>query len=169
MHRIILEQHIQHSLKECAPDGPISKEQCWTRVIYWNPWKSHQRKANPRLCMASDVWCGKTTAGCSSQAWSDKSSDNCQDKYSNSILITAQLSDQITQPWTQPFRLKIDWYIRPIFGFCWYIGIDLSRCWQNVIFLTHADNLHRKAQWTKSRQLSCSNASRCVFINKKTR
>jgi len=48
--------------------------------------------------------------------------------------------------------------------------IGLNRSWQNaVIFLTHADNLHKKAQRTKSRQLSCSNASRCVFINKQTR
>jgi len=48
--------------------------------------------------------------------------------------------------------------------------IGLSRCWQNaVIFLTHPDNLHEKAQWTKSRQFSCSNASRCIFINKQTR
>jgi len=48
--------------------------------------------------------------------------------------------------------------------------ISLSRCWQNVvIFLIHADNLHKKAQWTMSRQLSCSNASRCVFINMQTR
>jgi len=48
--------------------------------------------------------------------------------------------------------------------------IGRSRCWENaVIFLTHADNLCKKAQQTKSRQLSCSNASRCVFINKQTR
>ena len=38
-----------------------------------------------------------------------------------------------------------------------------------VIFLTHGDNLHKKAQRTTSRQLSCSNASRCVLINKRTR
>jgi len=44
------------------------------------------------------------------------------------------------------------------------------RHWQNaVVCLTHADNLHKKAQRTKSRQLSCSNASRYVFINKQTR
>ena len=48
--------------------------------------------------------------------------------------------------------------------------IGCSRCWQNaVIFLMHPDNLCKKAQRTKSRQLSCSNASRCVFINKQTR
>jgi len=48
--------------------------------------------------------------------------------------------------------------------------VGLSRCWRNVvIFLTHADNLRKKAQRTKSRQLSYSNASRCVFINKQTR
>jgi len=29
-----------------------------------------------------------------------------------------------------------------------------STCWQNaVIFLTHPENLRKKAQWTKSRQL----------------
>jgi len=43
--------------------------------------------------------------------------------------------------------------------------IGLSRSRQNaVIFLKHADNLHNKAQWSKSRQLSCSNASRYVFL-----
>ena len=48
--------------------------------------------------------------------------------------------------------------------------IDFSRCWQNaVIFLSHPDTLSKKVQWTKSRQLSCSNASRCGFINKQTR
>jgi len=36
--------------------------------------------------------------------------------------------------------------------------------------IPHAsDNLHKKAQWTNSRQLSCTNISRCVFINKQTR
>jgi len=48
--------------------------------------------------------------------------------------------------------------------------IGLSRCWQNaVIFLTHADNLRKKAQRSKSRQLSYNNASRCGFINKQKR
>jgi len=38
-------------------------------------------------------------------------------------------------------------------------------CYKNtVIFLMHADNVRKQAQWTKSRQLSCSNVSRCVFI-----
>jgi len=37
--------------------------------------------------------------------------------------------------------------------------ISLSRCWQSVaIFLVHLNNLGKKAQRTKSRQLSCSNA-----------
>jgi len=36
--------------------------------------------------------------------------------------------------------------------------IGLSRCWQKaVIFLTYADNLCKKAQRTKSRQLYCNN------------
>jgi len=48
--------------------------------------------------------------------------------------------------------------------------MGLSRCWQNaVIFLTHPDNMRKKAQRSKSRQLSYSNASRCGFINKQTR
>jgi len=48
--------------------------------------------------------------------------------------------------------------------------IGHSKCWQNaVIFLTHPDNLHKKAQQSKSRQLSYINCSRCVFINKQTR
>jgi len=48
--------------------------------------------------------------------------------------------------------------------------IGLSMCGQNAaIFLIHADNLRKKAQRTKSRQLSCSNTNRCVFINKQTR
>jgi len=48
--------------------------------------------------------------------------------------------------------------------------IGLSRSWQNaVIFLTHPDNLRKKAQRSKSRQLSYNNGSRCGFINKQTR
>jgi len=76
-------------------------------------------------------------------------------------------------------RIEIDRYISlaEIFGFADisvsaktadFIG--LSRCWQNaVILLTHPDNLLKKAQQSKSRQLSCSNVSRCVFVNKQTR
>ena len=46
----------------------------------------------------------------------------------------------------------------------------IYRCGQNaVIFLMHPDNLLKKAQRSKSRQLSCSNASRYGFINKQTR
>jgi len=60
-------------------------------------------------------------------------------------------------------------YIGPIFGFHRYIGIGLT-CWQNaVIFYTHPDNLRKKAQRINSRELSCSNASKCVFKNKQTR
>ena len=44
--------------------------------------------------------------------------------------------------------------------------IGLNRSWQNtVIFLTHPDNLRKKAQQSKSSQLSY-NASRCGFINR---
>jgi len=74
-------------------------------------------------------------------------------------------------------KLEVDRYIGRYLGFtdisvsaktADFIG--LSRSWQNaVIFLTHADNLRKKAQQTKSRQLSCSNASGCVFIKKQTR
>jgi len=47
---------------------------------------------------------------------------------------------------------------------------SLSRCWENsVIFPTHPDNLHKKAQQIKSTQLPYSNASRCIFINKQTK
>jgi len=52
----------------------------------------------------------------------------------------------------------------------WPKQLIVNRCWQNaVIFLMHADNLRKKAHQTKSWQLSCNNASRCVFINKQTR
>jgi len=70
--------------------------------------------------------------------------------------------------------LEIDWYI----GRYWVLPIyryrpkqiGLSRCWQNaVIFLMHPDNLCKKAQRSKSRRLSYSNASRCSFINNQTR
>jgi len=45
--------------------------------------------------------------------------------------------------------------------------ISLSRYQQNtVIVLTYADNSRKKAQQNKSRQLSCSNASRCILTNK---
>ena len=60
---------------------------------------------------------------------------------------------------------------RPIFGFYWYIGIGLNRSWQNaVIFLTHPDNLRKKAQRSKVKTvIFYNNASRCGFINKQTR
>jgi len=49
-------------------------------------------------------------------------------------------------------------------------SISLCWCWQNsVIFLMHAEGLCKKAQRTKSRQLSCSNATRSIFTNKQTR
>jgi len=42
--------------------------------------------------------------------------------------------------------------------------ISFCRWWQNaVIFLSHADNLRKKAQPTKSSQLSCSNSSQFFF------
>jgi len=48
--------------------------------------------------------------------------------------------------------------------------IGLNRSWQNaVIFLMHPDNLRKKAQRSKSRQLSYNNASRWGFIKKQTR
>ena len=59
---------------------------------------------------------------------------------------------------------------RPIFWFYRCIGIGLNMSWQDaVIFLTHPDNLRKKAQRSKSRQLSYNNASRCGFMNKQTR
>ena len=72
-----------------------------------------------------------------------------------------------------PSAVEIDRYL----GFVDILGsakiadfIGLSRCWQNAVILhIHADNLPKKAQQSKSRQLSCSNASRCVSINKHTR
>jgi len=46
--------------------------------------------------------------------------------------------------------------------------IGLSRCWQNtVIVLTHPDNLLKKAEQSKLRQLSCSNVAG-AFSKKKT-
>ena len=48
--------------------------------------------------------------------------------------------------------------------------IGLLRFWQNTLIIsTHPDILHKKAQRSKSWQLSYSNASRCGFINKQTR
>jgi len=59
------------------------------------------------------------------------------------------------------------------------MGWDRTNCYgmgqinvshgQPCIFLMHADNLRKKAQRTKSRQLSCSKASKYVFINQQTR
>jgi len=64
--------------------------------------------------------------------------------------------------------LEIDRYIGRYLSFTDII--DLNRSWQNaVIFYMHADNLRKKAQRSKSRQLSYSNASKCGFINKLTR
>jgi len=51
----------------------------------------------------------------------------------------------------------------PIFGFYLYIGICLSRYWQNADYIPHA-YLRKKTQWTKSRQLSCNNTSRCISL-----
>jgi len=66
---------------------------------------------------------------------------------------------------------------RVTFGFCWYISIGqnswftlISRCLQNaVMFLTYADNLRTNQPNQGSYLASCSNASRCIFINKQTR
>jgi len=80
-------------------------------------------------------------------------------------------------------KLTRDWLIyQPGWYISWYLGftnilvlaktadfIGLNRSWQNtVIFLTHPDNLRKKAQWSKSRQLFYSNTSTCGFINKQT-
>jgi len=55
--------------------------------------------------------------------------------------------------------VAIDTRDRPILS-----ASTIHRSWQNaVIFLTHPDNLRKKAQRSKSRQLSY-NASRCGFI-----
>jgi len=68
------------------------------------------------------------------------------------------------------------WLHRPILRLPIYIyrhrpdKISFGKCPQNaVIFLTHSHTLPKKPQQSKSRQLSCSNASRCVFIKKQTR
>jgi len=48
--------------------------------------------------------------------------------------------------------------------------IGLSKCSQYaVIFLTQPDNLHKKSQQSKSKQLSCSNTSRRAITNKHIR
>ena len=75
------------------------------------------------------------------------------------------------------FSLEIDRYIGRYLGFtdisvsaktADIIGLNAS--WQNaVIFHTHPDNLRKKAQRSKSRQLSYNNGIRCGFINKQTR
>ena len=52
---------------------------------------------------------------------------------------------------------------RPIFSAS--VGVDKTLLYSSHILT----NLHKKAQRTKSRQLSCSNASKCIFINKQTR
>jgi len=60
-------------------------------------------------------------------------------------------------------------YIGRYFSFT-DIGIGISRGWQNAVtFLTHPGNLLKKAQRSKSRQLSYNNASMCGFINNQTR
>jgi len=75
------------------------------------------------------------------------------------------------------FYLEIDRYISQYLGFIDISVsaktadiIGLNRSWQNaVVFLMHPDTLHKKAQRSKSKQLSYNNASRCGFINKQTR
>ena len=78
---------------------------------------------------------------------------------------------------TMLFQVEIDRYIGRYLGFTNISvsaktadNIGLNRSWQNtVIFLTHPDNLRKKAQQSKSRPSSYNNASRCGFINKQTR
>jgi len=41
------------------------------------------------------------------------------------------------------------------------VGVD-----KTLIFLMHPEKLRKRAQQSNSRQLSCSNASRCVFVHK---
>ena len=75
------------------------------------------------------------------------------------------------------FYLEIDRYISQYLGFIDISVsaktadiIGLNRSWQNAVaFLMHPDTLHKKAQRSKSKQLSYNNASRCGFINKQTR
>ena len=57
-----------------------------------------------------------------------------------------------------------DIWVLPIY---WYQP-KRTKCYCTV-FLIHTDNLCKKAQWNKWRQLPCNNANRCVFINKHTR
>ena len=105
-------------------------------------------------------------------------------RYNLPILAKSlQLHNSLVDCARELFKLEVDRYIGLADIIDWYlrfadisvsakmadfIGIGLSRCWQNaVISLTHPDNLRKKAQRTKWRQLSCSNASRCVFIKKR--
>ena len=74
----------------------------------------------------------------------------------------------------QRYILEIDRYIGRYLGFTDISvsanSIGLNTSWQNaVIFLTHPDNLRKKAQQSKSSQLPYNNASRCGFIKKQTR
>jgi len=64
-----------------------------------------------------------------------------------------------------PYRADI--WVSPMCRY-WPKWLILSASVGVVVFLTHLDNLRKKAQWTKSRQLSCSNTSSYVFINKHT-
>jgi len=64
----------------------------------------------------------------------------------------------------QTLWLEIDRYIGLANISGQYLGFTnislsaISKCWQSaVIFLMHADILHNKVQWTKSRQWSCCN------------
>ena len=95
------------------------------------------------------------------------------------VLVVYSVNFHLLRNWVNVIQCRH----RPIYQPGRYLGftdisvsaktadiIGLSRRWQNaVIFLTHPDNLRKKTQRSKSRQLSCSNASRCGSINKQTR
>jgi len=105
-------------------------------------------------------------------------------KFLTVSMVTFHNDNKCYTAFFSMFLLEIDRYTGHGQYICWYLGftnisvlakmadfeIGLIRCWQNAVtFLTYADNLGKKTQQTKSRQLSCINASRCVFINKQTR
>jgi len=66
---------------------------------------------------------------------------------------------------------------RPIFGFYRYIGIGQNgrfyrprRCWQNaIIFLTHPNNLRKKAQRNKSRQKQSEKINHEARVGRRSR
>jgi len=95
-HKISPWEVISPTLKTTALDGPVSKEQYQTRVIYLNHWQCHQRSFNSYTDRMSDA--EKQILALPlrhSGLGLTNPQETAKTEYENSILITAKTTDQI--------------------------------------------------------------------------